>query len=167
MKACMRTHFYLFSRCLYLTAAYCDSRGICPEPYMTRNKNLDLSHSWLEEFWWDIAQNGLWTHRFVVEKFAKAKKKTQQPKNLKNALIIMLGREEGYCKGSFIISEKREITSRLSLIIVTIYIYAKLYIIQCRTLFYTYINIIMSQCAVQEICSWLPCYSKWVQPVWP
>lgn len=135
MKACMRTHLYLFSRCLYLTATYCDSRGIWPEPYMTRNRNLDLSHSWLEEFWLDIAQKGLWTHRFVVEKFAKAKKKKTKPKKqptkkpLKNALIVMLGREEVYCQGSFIISEKGEIrTSRLSLIIIILYIYAKFYI---------------------------------------
>lgn len=58
-----------------LTAAYCELRGVWPEPYVIRNRNPDLSQQWLEEFGLDVAQKGLCTHRFVIEKFAKAKKK--------------------------------------------------------------------------------------------
>lgn len=61
------------------TAAYCELRGVWPEPYVIRNRNPDLSQQWLEEFGLDVAQKGLCTHRFVIEKFAKTKKNPNKP----------------------------------------------------------------------------------------
>lgn len=86
-----------------LTAAYCELRGVWPEPYVIRNRNPDLSQQWLEEFGLDVAQKGLCTHRFVIEKFAKAKKKTQT-NHLKNGLMIMW--VSHFCCCFFVISKK-------------------------------------------------------------
>lgn len=102
-----------------LTAAYCELRGVWPEPYVIRNRNPDLSQQWLEEFGLDVAQKGLCTHRFVIEKFAKAKKK---PKQTTSKMVSCLCGFLIFVVASLLFLKQREIRFSRLLIVIIIHI---------------------------------------------